>query len=498
MRPRPAIVVGASTQVHAGRPPGARVSGSGSMPSPSRVEVGDPGAGRLLELGERPADPGLGARGTSATHDRAGRVAPSSGSAPCGQQPAQHLVGGPAHGGDGGDAEPLVDLGAARVVDAGHDVLDAERLAGHPGGDDVGVVAAGDRGEGVGVARCRPRRRTSRSKPTPVTVRPSKSGPSRRNASASWSMTATVCPRLSRLRARVEPTRPQPMITTCTAPTLHACDARGARAVRRPRPRLRSRRRHDRVPYAVDVPVPTLLKRLLARPRRSAATGSARPCCPSASRCPVFASRRAVVGGLRPGGDLPDAVASPAWRRTPSRPGIGARASSSSCSRWSRRYRQNVHAYPSGGGDYEVATVNLGPHGRPDRGQRAARRLRADRRGVDLLRRGRTSARRCRSSRGHEVADRRRRRSSLLTAMNLRGVRESGTAFAVPTYALHGRHHRHDRLIGLVRVSCSATTCRAPRAPSFDHRAGGRARGLDRARAGASCCCGRSPPAAPR
>ena len=23
-------------------------------------------------------------------------------------------------------------------------------------------------------------------------------------------------------------------------------------------------------------------------------------------------------------------------------------------------YRQNVHAYPSGGGDYEVATVNLG------------------------------------------------------------------------------------------------------------------------------------------
>ena len=24
-------------------------------------------------------------------------------------------------------------------------------------------------------------------------------------------------------------------------------------------------------------------------------------------------------------------------------------------------YRQNVHAYPSGGGDYEVASVNLGP-----------------------------------------------------------------------------------------------------------------------------------------
>ena len=24
-------------------------------------------------------------------------------------------------------------------------------------------------------------------------------------------------------------------------------------------------------------------------------------------------------------------------------------------------YRQNVHAYPRGGGDYEVATTNLGP-----------------------------------------------------------------------------------------------------------------------------------------
>ena len=24
-------------------------------------------------------------------------------------------------------------------------------------------------------------------------------------------------------------------------------------------------------------------------------------------------------------------------------------------------YRQNVHAYPSGGGDYEVVTKNLGP-----------------------------------------------------------------------------------------------------------------------------------------
>ena len=50
-------------------------------------------------------------------------------------------------------------------------------------------------------------------------------------------------------------------------------------------------------------------------------------------------------------------------------------------------YRQTVHAYPSGGGDYEVATVNLGAHRGRDRRQRAARRLRADGGGVDLLRR---------------------------------------------------------------------------------------------------------------
>ena len=95
-------------------------------------------------------------------------------------------------------------------------------------------------------------------------------------------------------------------------------------------------------------------------------------------------------------------------------------------------YRQNVHAYPSGGGDYEVATVNLGPKAGLTVAQRAARRLRPDRRGVDLLRRAERRGRPRRSSAG----TRRSSRSALvvlLTAMNLRGVRESGAAFAVPT-----------------------------------------------------------------
>jgi hypothetical protein len=56
-------------------------------------------------------------------------------------------VGGPPDRRDRRDAETLVDLGPVRVVDTGDDVLDAERLAHHPGREDVRVVAVGDRGE---------------------------------------------------------------------------------------------------------------------------------------------------------------------------------------------------------------------------------------------------------------------------------------------------------------------------------------------------------------
>ena len=48
-------------------------------------------------------------------------------------------------------------------------------------------------------------------------------------------------------------------------------------------------------------------------------------------------------------------------------------------------YRQNVHAYPSGGGDYEVATVNLGRNAGMTVASALLRRLRAHRRGVDLV-----------------------------------------------------------------------------------------------------------------
>ncbi|MET8000316.1 APC family permease [Nonomuraea glycinis] len=96
-------------------------------------------------------------------------------------------------------------------------------------------------------------------------------------------------------------------------------------------------------------------------------------------------------------------------------------------------YRQNVHAYPSGGGDYEVATTNLGQNA----GLTVASALMVDyvltvavsvANGVDYV--------------GATIPFVAQHKPTvaigiviLLTVVNLRGLRESGAAFAVPTYA---------------------------------------------------------------
>ncbi len=95
-------------------------------------------------------------------------------------------------------------------------------------------------------------------------------------------------------------------------------------------------------------------------------------------------------------------------------------------------YRQNVHAYPSGGGDYEVATTNLGPRA----GLTVASALLVDyvlTVAVSISSGVQNAAASLTFVRGHEatVAV---LLVTLLTAMNLRGVRESGKTFAVPTY----------------------------------------------------------------
>jgi amino acid transporter len=95
-------------------------------------------------------------------------------------------------------------------------------------------------------------------------------------------------------------------------------------------------------------------------------------------------------------------------------------------------YRQNVRAYPSGGGDYEVATTNLGRNA----GLTVGSALLVDyvltvavsvSSGVQNL------ASAVPSISGHEAAV-----ATViivvLMAMNLRGTKESGKAFAVPTY----------------------------------------------------------------
>ncbi|MFG2055110.1 APC family permease [Micromonospora sp. NPDC048930] len=95
-------------------------------------------------------------------------------------------------------------------------------------------------------------------------------------------------------------------------------------------------------------------------------------------------------------------------------------------------YRQNVHAYPSGGGDYEVATVNLGPRA----GLAVASALL-----VDYVLTVAVSVSSGVANLGSVVPFVATHKVLiavsavvLLTAMNLRGLRESGTAFAIPTY----------------------------------------------------------------
>ncbi|GGG08560.1 hypothetical protein GCM10007304_23320 [Rhodococcoides trifolii] len=96
-------------------------------------------------------------------------------------------------------------------------------------------------------------------------------------------------------------------------------------------------------------------------------------------------------------------------------------------------YRQNVHAYPSGGGDYEVATTNLGPTAGLTVGSALL---------VDYVLTVAVSISAAASNIGSAVPFVATHKVLfavaaivLITSINLRGIRESGTAFAIPTYA---------------------------------------------------------------
>lgn len=95
-------------------------------------------------------------------------------------------------------------------------------------------------------------------------------------------------------------------------------------------------------------------------------------------------------------------------------------------------YRQTVHAYPSGGGDYEVATVNLGRTA----GMTVASALLVDyvlTVAVSISSGANYASAAIPAFQDHEATIA-VVMVVLLTAMNLRGIRESGTFFAVPTY----------------------------------------------------------------
>ena len=95
-------------------------------------------------------------------------------------------------------------------------------------------------------------------------------------------------------------------------------------------------------------------------------------------------------------------------------------------------YRQNVHAYPSGGGDYEVVSTNLGPNA----GLTVASALLVDY--VMTVAVSISAAVENVASQWDIVGDHRPAVAvgliAAVTFVNLRGVRESGTAFAIPTY----------------------------------------------------------------
>ena len=115
-------------------------------------------------------------------------------------------------------------------------------------------------------------------------------------------------------------------------------------------------------------------------------------------------------------------------------------------------YRQNVYAYPSGGGDYEVANTNLGPKF----GLVVAAALLVDyvltvavstTAGVENL-----ASTPAFSWMGNHKVETTLVIVAIIVMLNLRGIRESGFAFAIPTYAFMVG------IIGMVAVGCVPPT----------------------------------------
>src|SRR6478609_902141 len=378
------------------------------------VDPGDAAVGLELELDGPVTDPRLGRRDL-VDPDGAGGVA-EVGLRAGREQSAEHLVSGPLDRRDRGDAEPLVDLGAARVVDPGDDGLDPEALAGDPRGDDVGVVTARHGGERVGTAYA------GLLQDLLVEALAGDLVTVEARAQAPEGVGVAVDDRHG-VVAVLEAARQ----CGTDAPTAHDHDVHGADATCIERRGCTAR---HTVGLAFPlVGVSDVSKRiLLGRKLRSSQLGET--LLPKRIALPVFAS---------------DALSSVAY--APDEIFIMLSLAGASAFVWSWKigiavalvmaavvasYRQTVHAYPSGGGDYEVATVNLGPTA----GVTVASALLVDyvlTVAVSISSGAQYAASAIGPLNGHEatVAT---LFVVLLAAMNLRGIRESGSFFAVPTY----------------------------------------------------------------
>lgn len=96
-------------------------------------------------------------------------------------------------------------------------------------------------------------------------------------------------------------------------------------------------------------------------------------------------------------------------------------------------YRQNIRAYPSGGGDYEVANVNIGPNAGLVVGSALL---------IDYVLTVAVSISAAAATIGSAIPATRTHQAlvaavaiALVAAVNLRGIRQSGATFAVPVYA---------------------------------------------------------------
>ena len=404
-------------------------------------------------FGETLATPGDGQHALDKT-DRSGRVGPLRDGAGR-EELADHLLGRPGDRRDRRNAEPLIDLGTARIVDTGHDRRDLVGLPCDARGEDVRVVAARYRRERA--FRRQLHRERSRSKPAPTTSIPPQPVGRRRNAEGFLSMTPTVWPIANEPRAaRRAPTRPQPTMTTCIR---HYATRRGRRwhnlrwsvvlrraaklgcsrsYVGRLRPMSsasRSRTSSGSAPEGRPIPLPESLsyrlkRRLLGPPLVTERLAHERLANPIA------------LGVL-----APDCISSTAYGSeeilTELVPAVGVAAFAlllpitfavlAVLIFVTLSYREVVMAYTKAGGAYVVARENFGVADRADCCCCADHRLHRHGRRAN---RGRHRRRHLCVPRAVAVQrrDRDRRRRLDLAYGNLRGIKEAGRTFALPTY----------------------------------------------------------------